>query len=286
MQLRCDFCPRECLLGDGEVGFCSVRKNQDGKLVTLVYGHLVAAKVELMQDKSFYHFMPSSRVLSIALYGCNYNCQFCQNYLLTQPQAATSGLSLAYARGGFGSEVTPSEVVLAMKQKECFVLCYSFTEPAVWQDYMIEVATLVKASGYKNALITNGFFTRTARRRVIPLMDAINIDFKGDEKFYHNYCNGSRAGVIDTIIDSLSFIDKDVEVTTLAIEGLHSHKDIIKLGQELFDIGVPVWQIRRFFPHYKMKDRLATSKKFLDELRPLVKQEVPIPHIYIDGVKL
>lgn len=286
MIVSCDFCPRNCLLKEDEVGFCSVRKNQKGKLVTLVYGHLVAAKVELMRDKSFYHYQPTSRVLSIALYGCNYNCAFCQNYLLTQPEASSSALSLAYARGGFGTAVVAQEIVGAMEQKDCAILCYSFTEPGVWQDYMVDVATLVNACGYKNAVITNGFFTMAARKRILPLMDAINIDFKGNENFYRTYCNGSRVGVIDTIIDALAYGNKDVEVTTLVIEGIHSIKDIITLGQELSDIGVTIWQIRRFFPHYKMKERVATTKKFLQQVALFVKNEVPINNIYIDGIKL
>lgn len=278
----CHFCPHLCLIKEGEVGFCAIRKNVGGQIVTLNYGHPIAAKVELMKNKAFYHYRPNERVLSIGLYGCNFRCPFCQNFLMTQPEALSSNLGKAYAQGGFGNAVTPTEIVAAMREKESDILCFCFTEPAVWQDYVIDCAEAVKSSQKKNVLLTNGFLSESAMKRLFPYMSAINIDFKGSPAFYKKYCKAYRDPVEQSIIEALADPAKDVEVTTLAIEGIHSIKEIYKLGERLFDLKVPVWQIRRFFPHYQFKDRAATSKSFLEKVAKKI-QEIPIPYIYVNG---
>jgi len=173
-RVACHLCGHQCKIEPSRCGICGVRKNIDGTLYSLVYGKIIAQNVDPIEKKPLYHYYPGSQTFSFALFGCNYSCQFCQNYTLSQGEPRTS---LANER------VEPSKIVSLARENGCHSISYTYSEPLVWQDYMLDVATLAKKASLQNIMVTNGSFSREALKRLLPVIDAFNIDIKGDEAF-------------------------------------------------------------------------------------------------------
>jgi len=269
VSLVCDFCWRHCHLAEGQRGICKVRKNVQGKLVTTIYGQIEAMAVDPMEKKPLYHYYPGSMTFSFALFGCNLECQFCQNYTLSQSEHT---LSLA------GERVEPGKIVALARAKGCHSISYTYSEPLVWQDYMFDVATLAKKAGMQNIMVTNGTFSKEALQRLLPVIDAFNIDIKGDEKFYKDVCKGQQQVVLDAIA-VIAKTKAHLEVTTMLIESIHTKEDVQALGKLLQERDVQVWHLSRFFPRYKMTYLKSTSESYLSEMVQPAKQS-GIPYIY------
>lgn len=269
LSLVCDFCWRHCSLTEDKSGVCKVRRNVKGKLVTTTYGHIEAMAVDPIEKKPLYHYYPGSQTFSFALFGCNLACQFCQNYTLSQEE---SGTSLASER------VEPSKIVSLARENGCHSISYTYSEPLVWQDYMLDVAKLAKKAGMQNIMVTNGSFSKGALDRLLPVIDAFNVDIKGDEAFYKEVCKGQQRVVLDAI-EAIAKTKAHLEVTTMLIESMHTKKDVQTLGMLLHARGVQVWHLSRFFPRYKMAYLRPTSEAYLSEMVALAKLS-KVPHIY------
>lgn len=268
----CDFCWRHCSIANGKTGACGVRKNQNGTIVTTGYGQIVSMAVDPVEKKPLYHFMPGSKTFSFALFGCNYTCSFCQNYPITQKEYMDTIPRM-------GKEIlSPSQLCTLALDSGCPSISYTYSEPIVWQDYMIETATLAKKNGMKNIMVTNGSFSKEAIARVVPLIDAFNIDVKGDHDFYSQVCHADLEPVLDSIA-SVAQANVHLEVTTMVIEGMHTAKMIRQLGKKLKELNVQVWHLSRFFPRYKFSSRKPTSEEFLSEMIDEARLSA-IPYIY------
>lgn len=268
MKISCDFCYHRCTLEEGQSGLCSVRMVRQGELVTQAYGQLVALAVDPVEKKPLYHFLPGSKTLSLAMYGCNLHCNFCQNYTISQP----SFMQNPAAEPADG----PALVSLAMERK-CPSISFTYSEPLVWQDYMLEVASLAKAKGLATIMVTNGTFSEEALNRIFPLIDAYNIDLKGDEQFYRRVCKGSAKPVLDAI-EYLVHRKAHVEVTTMVMESEHDTAHILTLANQLAVRGVQVWHLSRYFPRYLATEK-ATSETYMKQLLDAVSSS-PIEYVY------
>ncbi len=266
----CSFCYRQCRLSDGQTGPCGVRKACRGRLETVVYGHVAAAGVDPIEKKPLFHVYPGSRTLSVALPGCNFSCSFCQNHTLSR-YSAEGGTRYRYT--------SPRELVAMLDANELTIMTYTYSDPVVWQDYMLDTARLVKAWGGVNCMVTNGSMSSKATGTMEGLIDAFNIDVKGSEEFYRTYCGGSLHPVIRNVREIIRSDRSVVEVTTLVIEDIHTIEDILELGSLLADAGVQVWHLSRFFPAYRMLEYAATSESFLHRALEAA-AESGIPHIY------
>ncbi len=269
VSLVCDFCWHHCNLSEGQRGICKVRKHVKGKLVTTTYGQIESMAVDPIEKKPLYHYYPGSSTFSFALFGCNLSCQFCQNYTLSQGEPT---LSLASER------VEPSKILSLARERGCHSISYTYSEPLVWQDYMLDVATLAKKAGMQNIMVTNGSFSKEALQRLLPVIDAFNVDLKGNETFYRNVCKGSEQVVLDAI-EVIGKTKAHLEVTTMLIESMHTKEDVQALGKALHERGVQVWHLSRFFPRYKMAALAPTSEAYLSEMVALARQS-GIPYIY------
>lgn len=249
----CDFCYRHCDIVSGRPGFCGRREAQDGALRDAGYGEVVAFAVDPVEKKPLYHFLPGSKTVSIAMAGCNLACDFCQNWQLAQE------------RSPHGERLSPESVVQYAKAHQYPSISYTYSEPLVWQDYMLEVACLASKEGLRNIMVSNGSFSKEALARILPMLDAYNIDLKGDEAFYRDICHGTMAPVVEGLRAIVGY-GSHVEVTTMVIEGVHTVRMMKSLGSLLSSIGVQVWHLSRFFPRYRMSDRQATSEEFLGEV--------------------
>lgn len=240
--VACLLCPKGCVISEGKRGFCRVRTNIGGKLYTANYAACTACALDPIEKKPLYHFYPGSSILSIGTWGCNFACQFCQNWQIAQaePQEA---------------ELFPAQAVAAAKQAGSgnIGIAYTYSEPSVWYEYVLETACLARQAGLKNVVVTNGFINPEPLTQLLPFIDAMNIDVKAfSQKFYRTICAGSLAEVQRTV--ELAVKHCHVEITTLVVPGLNDDlRELEALAKWIssMDRNIPL-HFSRYFPQYKL----------------------------------
>lgn len=268
--VSCNFCAHHCQIKPNSYGLCGIRKNIGSEIITDNYAEVVAMAVDPIEKKPLYHFMPGAEAFSIALSGCNFSCNFCQNYHISQKQ---------YFSNLRTTKQSPEQILNEVNKSDIPIVAYTYSEPTVWRDYMIDCAKLTEKSGRKNIMVTNGFFSVETLDETLKHIDAFNIDLKGSDSFYRQFCGGRLEPVLNAI-RKISLSTKHLEVTTLLIESLHTVDELMKLAEALEKAEVKVWHLSRFFPCFKMLDQSATSEEFLQSVIERVKSEFDIPHIY------
>lgn len=206
-RVRCQLCPHGCRIAEGEVGLCRVRKNVGGTLFSTNYGRISAAHLDPIEKKPLFHFYPGSLILSLGTVGCNLACSFCQNW------------AIGHTGDTAGTRSLPPEGAVAMAQAEPgnIGLAYTYNEPFIWYEYVLETAELAKAEGLRNVLVTNGYVQEEPLRRLMPLIGAMNVDVKSmNDKFYRELCRGQSRPPRRTVEIAKEY-DCVVEVTNLVI---------------------------------------------------------------------
>ena len=254
----CCLCAHRCHIQPGKRGICAVRENDGGTLYSRVYGRAIAEHVDPVEKKPLYHFLPSSATFSVATIGCNFKCDFCQNWSISQ----ASGLRGGAGEDGQGSDLTPRRVVENALGHKCESVSFTYTEPTVFLEYALDTAKIAKGEGLKTVFVSNGYMTLECLREIGPYLDACNIDlksFRGD--FYRKYCGAS----VEPVLESLKAIRAAgiwLEVTTLLIGGENdSDGELGELaGFIAGELGRDTpWHVSRFFPQYRMADRPPTE---------------------------
>jgi pyruvate formate lyase activating enzyme len=271
-KVACLLCGHRCVLKDGQLGVCRVRKNIEGTLFSLNYDKVAATHADPIEKKPLYHFLPASTSYSIAAMGCNFKCKFCQNHSLSMVEDE---------QGIYGEEITPEELVAAALRYGCQSISYTYTEPTIYFELMIETARLAKEKGIKNVMVTNGFMSREALRAMSPYLDGANVDLKAfSEHFYKKYCGAKLAPVLDTLKD-MHARGIWIELTTLLIPGLNTDKDELKrlifFIAEL-DAGIP-WHVSRFFPQHNLQDKPVTEMRMIFDALQTAK-EMGLKYLY------
>ena len=266
MKACCDFCFRHCLIEEGGYGRCGVRTCRNGIVSDRHYGRLAAIAADPIEKKPLYHFLPGTETLSIAMTGCSFDCDFCQNHAIAKDEL------------DYGIYTAPEKVAELAAEYRTPSVSFTYTEPLVWQDYMADVATLAKTAGLKTVMVTNGAFSEEALERIIPLIDAYNIDIKVDESFYREIVHGDIAPVLRAI-KAISMHGSHIEATTMVIEGVHTLRMMESLAEKLADAGVSIWHITAFYPRRRMNDRRAASAGFIHHLIDSLEGK-GIEHIY------
>lgn len=256
--LQCDFCAHRCRILPGKTGRCGVRKHvtdegeRQGRIVTTVYGRIQAAGTDPIEKKPLYHFLPGSAAFSVALGGCNFRCRFCQN----------DRIAFADRLGPPLTTWSPENLLTAWHRSGASSIAFTYTEPGVWQDYLIDCATIARSEGARIVMVTNGFLTPEAVERLLPVVDAFNIDLKGNDAFYRELCRATHPPVIETIRRIAPH--RHLEVTTMLMERFHDHSVLEVLRDELSSAGVQVWHLSRFYPAGSMLDEPATGEAYLE----------------------
>ncbi len=265
--VRCRLCAHECKIAEGKAGLCGVRKNIKGVLCTESYANPVAQQIDPVEKKPLYHFLPGSETFSIAVPGCNFRCQFCQNWEISQKEE-DSGSSL------LEEEVMPDEVVEAAMRNNCRSISYTYTEPTIFFEYAYDIAKLSKQKGLRNIFVTNGYLTEASLSCISEYLDAANVDLKFfREDSYRKICGASLSPVLDTIKRMRSF-DIWVEITTLVIPGVNDSEEELGLITDFIsgvDKNIP-WHVSAFHPDYKFKDYPVTSQETLKNARQIGKK--------------
>lgn len=261
----CDFCYRHCDIKEGNFGVCESRMCKNGQIISPYYGALCAIAVDPVEKKPLYHYHPGKKTLSIAQEGCNFFCSFCQNHTISR-----------YHR--MREKVAEDDIVSYAIQRGIPSVSYTYSEPLVWQDYMLSVSKKAKAKGLENIMVSNGSFSDESLERILPLIDAFNIDLKGDEAFYRTFIKAS-SDPVRASIRRIARSSAHLEVTTMVIEDIQTPNMIRELGSFLREAGVKVWHLTRFFPSYLLSDRKETSESYLMKIYE-VARESGIPYIY------
>ncbi|MFP4546587.1 MAG: AmmeMemoRadiSam system radical SAM enzyme [Fidelibacterota bacterium] len=261
-RVQCQLCPRNCIIAEDKKGFCQTRQNKKGKLHTLVYGYPSALNIDPIEKKPLFHFYPGSRVFSIGTIGCNLECQFCQNYQIARQN---------YVRKD-REYLAPAEVVDLAVNNECESIAFTYNEPTVFGEYIIDIAEIARAQDLKTVIVSNGYINPEPLREIYSLIDAANIDLKSSSgNFYSDICHAEMEPVLRTI-QELAKMDVFLEITNLIVSGYNdSENNVTDLLDWLYDhVGpeVPL-HFSAFHPAYKMLNVPRTSKQALDNIRQI-----------------
>lgn len=259
-KVRCGLCPHDCLISDGNAGVCGVRVNRSGKLFSLVHGQVAAIHSDPIEKKPLYHFYPGRQILSVGTRGCNLRCAFCQNHNLSQWDAGT----LMHE-----SPVSPAELVQqAISTGGNIGIAYTYNEPTVFYELMAETAALVHSAGLKNVVVTNGFINPGPLKKLLPLIDAFNVDLKSfSDDFYRQMTGGRLSPVLDTL-KAIIFSGKHLEITLLVIPTLNDSEEEFRAMVDWISLelgpDVPL-HLSRYFPAWKLSlppTQVSTLEKF------------------------
>jgi len=265
-EVECDLCPRRCRLGDKERGYCGVRQNDGGTYYTLVYGKACSVNVDPIEKKPFYHVLPGTDALSIATAGCNVNCKFCQNWEISQvrPEQVQA------------FDLPPKAVADAAAKYRCPTIAYTYSEPTVFYEYMVDTAVEARRQGVRSVVVSGGHINPEPLEALIKVVAAIKIDLKAfNEDFYKTYVRGE----LKPVLEAVKIIAKSgtwLEIVYLVIPTLNdSVEDIRKMSRWIIkDVGpdVPV-HFTRFHPMYLIKNLPPTPISTLEKLRQAALEE-------------
>lgn len=271
--VHCHLCPHGCILSPEGTGACRARKNVGGELYTLNYAQVASIALDPIEKKPLYHFHPGKRILSAGTFGCNFKCGYCQNWTIAHREARTTQLE-------------PSDLA-DMAQKYVkdgnIGVAYTYNEPSIWYEYVLDTAVLVHERGLANVMVTNGFISREPLIRLLPFMDAMNIDVKAfTEEFYKKLCKGTLEAVMRTVETAAE--QCHVEITTLVIPGYNdSPEEIGRLAKWLSSISPEiVLHLSRFFPNYEMNDIPPTPRPALEAAR--ISAASWLKHVYLGNI--
>jgi len=264
--VHCLLCPNSCRLPDGHIGLCRVRKNVGGKLYALSYGQTAAVHADPIEKKPFYHVLPGAQAFSLATPGCNMRCLFCQNWEISQ----------AFPWEVETRAMTPEEAVAATLRAGCQVIAFTYSEPTIFYEYMLDIAKLAKAKGLKTLVVSNGYIQPEPLKALLPFIDAYKVDFKAfNPKFYTELTGGSLAPVLDT----LKLVRQSgvwLEIVNLLVTGENDGEDEVRqlarwIKENLGD-DVPL-HFSRFHPMHKLSNLPPTPVETVIRARAIAREE-------------
>ena len=263
--VRCQLCPKGCIISEGQRGDCRVRENRGGKLYAMNYGLPCAVNNDPIEKKPFFHFLPGTLAFSIATAGCNLHCQYCQNWTISQvPPEETQNLD------------APPEVIVQAARSRSTSIAYTYSEPTIFYEYMLDTARLGRAAGLRNVVISAGYINPEPLRRLCRAVDAIKIDLKGfNDDFYRNVCDAT----LEPVLEGLKIIREEgvhLEIVNLVVPTLNDSLDEMRaLSRWVVDnLGpdVPL-HFSRFYPMYKLTHLPPTPVETVAKAREIALEE-------------
>lgn len=275
-SVQCRLCPRNCFLKDGQTGYCRVRKNKGGELESLVYGRLVAANVDPIEKKPLYHFLPGTRSYSIATVGCSMRCVFCQNWDISQAEPSD-----------FGTNYTaPEKVAAAAAAAGCASISYTYSEPAVFYEYMYDVSALSRGRGIRNVMVTSGHINTGPLAELCRVLDAANLDLKGFSDLSYRRMANTRLGPILEAVMVLRSEGVWLELGYLVIptvnDGREEISDLCRWVADSLGPDVPL-HFLRFFPQHKLSHLPPTPLAAMDTAYSIARR-AGIRYVYLGNV--
>lgn len=276
-MVQCGLCPNRCLLKEGQRGICKARENIKGKLYSLVYGRVTISAVDPIEKKPLYHFLPAAKAYSLSTSGCNLSCKYCQNWDIAQRQPEEVD----------SRKMTPEEVVDDALKSGSPVIAFTYNEPIVWFEYMLDIAKLAKQKGLRTVMISSGYINEEPLEELLEYLDAVKVDLKTfDDNIYQEMSAGKLAPVLETI-KRVHDSGKWLEIVYLVVPG---YTDDFKQIKEMClwirdNVGenVPV-HFSRFWPKYKLINLPPTPEETVKKAREIC-QEEGLKYVYTGNIE-
>lgn len=274
--VRCTLCPHQCFIPPGSRGSCRTRENRSGTLFSLVYGRACSMHLDPIEKKPFFHVLPGSKSLSISTVGCNMTCRFCQNWQISQ--SSPEEVSVSYT--------SPRQVVLGAERNKASSIAYTYGEPVVFFEYMIDTASLASSRSIMSVVVTNGYYGREALKELCGVVDAVKVDLKSfEESYYRDICGGTLKPVLDSLVE-IKKSGRWLEIVYLMIPTLNDDPGMISEMSKwiVANLGpdVPV-HYSRFFPQYRLANLPPTPLPSLERAWE-ISREQGIRYVYIGNV--
>lgn len=266
MIAQCRVCMHHCKLNEGQFGICRGRKNVNGSIIDSNYGKITSFALDPIEKKPLYHFYPGSNILSVGSYGCNFNCDFCQNYSISM---AKDDIETVY--------VSPRELAqkaFKLKRNGNIGVAFTYNEPLIGYEYVVDTSKELKKLGMKSVVVTNGAVEEEIAAKILPHIDALNIDLKAFTQEFYDKIRGD-INLVKAFIENASR-QSHIELTTLIIPGENdSIEEMRNLSEWVASVDktIPL-HITRFFPRWKMEDREATKVDKIYELAELARESL------------
>jgi pyruvate formate lyase activating enzyme len=265
-RVHCYLCPRHCHIGHGQSGFCYIRVNQNGKLYSLGYASPAALQVDPIEKKPLNHFLPGTRVFSMGTAGCNMGCFFCQNWDISKSQHDQVR----------SRHIAPDQVPLLALEHGCPSIAFTYNEPTIWGEYVIDICKAARPLGIKTVMVTNGYITREAFHEIYDHIDAANVDLKAfTENFYGKITLTHLQPVLDTLLWLKNETNVWFEITNLMIPTLNDDPcETRKLAAWILaNLGpdVPL-HFTAFHPDFKLQDKPRTPPETLHQARAIARE--------------
>ena len=275
--VRCHVCSHRCKIAPSKLGACGVRENRSGTLYSLVYGTSIAESIDPIEKKPLFHVYPGSKSYSIATVGCNFRCDFCQNYDISQVPRREEKIR--------GHSSMPEEIIERALRTGSKTIAYTYTEPTIFFEYALDIGKMAHKEGIKNVFVTNGFMTGEALEEIAPWLDAANVDLKSfRNEFYKKYCKGKLQPVLDSL-RKMKDLGIWVEVTTLIIPALNdSREELRDIARYIHSLGPETpWHISRFHPQYRMENLPPTPLATI-HMASEIGKEAGLKYVYAGNV--
>jgi pyruvate formate lyase activating enzyme len=275
-KIKCKLCPRECTVGDRERGYCGVRENHGGTYYTLVHSRVCAAHIDPIEKKPFFHYLPGTLALSLATAGCNVNCKFCQNWDISQVRPEQVPADYA----------PPKLVADLAKQHGCPTIAYTYSEPVVFSEYLMDAADAGHEAGIRSVVVSNGYMQQEALKTAYGKMDAVKIDLKAfTESYYKEVVVGELKPVLDALV-TLREMGKWTEIVYLVVPTLNDSDDefrgLARWVKANLGVDVPL-HFSQFHPEYLLKNLPITPIPTLERAKAIADAE-GLHYVYIGNV--
>ncbi len=275
-KIKCKLCPRECVVGDKERGYCGVRENRGGTYYSMVHSRVCAAHVDPIEKKPLFHYLPGTVAFSLATAGCNVNCKFCQNWDISQSRPEE--IPAQYA--------PPLSVAELARQYNCPTIAYTYSEPVVWAEYLMDCADAGHSAGVRSIVVSNGFMQEEALKSAYGKMDAVKIDLKSfTESYYKQVVTGQLKPVLETLV-TLRKMGKWTEIVFLVLPTLNdSDAEFRGLAQWIkANLGADVpLHFTQYHPEYLLKNLPVTPVATLERAKAIADAE-GLHFVYIGNV--
>lgn len=276
-KILCTLCPRYCEIGEGQIGFCFIRQNINGKLYSTGYGRPTGFAIDPIEKKPLNHFLPGSDILSFGTAGCNLGCKFCQNWSISKAKLDDTNALIA----------SPEDVISLAKKYSTPSIAFTYNDPTIFGEYVIDISKLAREENIRSVMVTAGYIDKDARKEVYKYIDAANVDLKAfTERFYHKLTFSHLTDVLNTLLWLKNETDIWFEITTLLIPGENDSEEEIKRECDwiLKNLGenVPL-HFTAFHPDFRMKEKDPTSTLILKRARKIA-QEIGINYCYLGNV--
>ncbi len=268
MKAVCTICPRKCSLNEGQLGFCRARINRGGSVVCENYGRVTSLALDPIEKKPLRCFYPESKILSVGSYGCNMDCAFCQNCEIARADGNTARWE----------QISPESLVTlaeAYRPQGNIGLAFTYNEPLVGYEYVYDCAKLAKSRGLQVVLVTNGMIEQEPWKRLIPFVDAANIDLKAFSQEGYRTLGGDFETVKKAIVMAQGKIH--LELTTLIVPGLNDSEEDMRAEScwiSSVSSKIPL-HLSRFFPRHRMKNVPPTPVETIVRLANIARENLP-----------